>query len=80
MRKLLERIIPTKRQEIQKITRFFQPNLSNSVGNNSLARMSVNAVKDRQKATSAFVIPAMIVKFLRAVYITHEQCRSEDVC
>jgi len=57
MEKLLERMIPTRRQEIQKIMRFFQPNLSNNVGSNSLASMSVNAVRDKQKATSAFVIP-----------------------
>lgn len=52
-----ERAAPTKRQTTQKILRFFQPNLSKSVGNNSLARMSRNAVRDRQKAISAFVNP-----------------------
>lgn len=52
-----ERAVPTKRQKTQKTMRFFQPNLSKSVGNNSLARMSTKAVRDKQKATSAFVIP-----------------------
>jgi len=66
MKELPEREIPRRRQKTQKIIRFFQPNLSKSVGNNSLARMSRNAVKDRQKATSAFVIP---IKFLRTIYI-----------
>lgn len=75
MEELPERAIPRRRQKTQKIMRFFQPNLSKSVGNNTLARMSRNAVKDRQKATSAFVIP---VKFLRAIYIIPAYY-SEDV-
>lgn len=57
MKELPERAVPTKRQKTQKTMRFFQPNLSKSVGNNSLARMSTKAVRDKQKATSAFVIP-----------------------
>lgn len=57
MKELPERAVPRKRQNTQKIMRFFQPNLSKSVGNNSLARMSTNAVKDKKKATSPFVIP-----------------------
>lgn len=57
MRGLPERAIPTKRLKIQKITRFLQPSLSKSVGNNSRAIMSANAVNDRHEAISAFVIP-----------------------
>lgn len=54
---LLDRPIPTNRQNIQKTDLFLNPNLSKIVGSVSRARMSVNAVIDKQDATSTLVIP-----------------------
>lgn len=52
-----ERPKPTIIEQIQNIDLFFNPSLSNIVGNVKRARMSVKAVMDKQKATSALVIP-----------------------
>lgn len=54
---LPERPQPTMIEQIQNIDLFFKPNLSKIVGNVRRARMSVKAVRDKQKATSALVIP-----------------------
>lgn len=54
---IIDRPIPTSMENVQKTTLFFNLNLSNMVGSVSRARMSVNAVIDKQEAISALLIP-----------------------
>lgn len=54
---LLDRPIPTSMENVQNTILFFNLNLSNMVGSVSRARMSVNAVIDKQEAISALLIP-----------------------
>lgn len=51
---LLERVIPTKRIDTKKMSRFFTSNRSKNGGRTIRAAMSEMAVIDRQEATSAF--------------------------
>lgn len=54
---VLDRPIPTSMENVQNTILFFNLNLSNMVGSVSRARMSVNAVIDKQEAISALFIP-----------------------
>lgn len=54
---VLDRPIPTSMENVQNTILFFNLNLSNIVGSVSRARMSVNAVIDKQEAISALLIP-----------------------
>lgn len=54
---VLDRPIPTNMENVQNTILFFNLNLSNMVGSVSRARMSVNAVIDKQEAISALFIP-----------------------
>lgn len=54
---IIDRPIPTSMENVQNTILFFNLNLSNMVGSVSRARMSVNAVIDKQEAISALLIP-----------------------